>query len=126
LLKDPKLPYDLHFLAGKNGANLYVPGAEPVYIALNLQATIEEQKEVIRLLQPRMQSHGYQRYSSSLQFHPEQWDDLLTALGPSAGDTREEAEGLEKMGNIVRSLMGRNGPEALAAALAEMHAMKQQ
>jgi len=40
------------------------------------------------------------------------------------GDTPEEVAQLQKMGNLVRSMMGQNGPEALAAALAEMDAMQ--
>jgi hypothetical protein len=124
LLKDPKLPFDLRWIAGHNGVNLHVPGASPVYIALSMQATIDEQKEVLRLLQPRIASQGYQRYDSSLRFDPQQWADVLTALGPAEGDTPEEAAQLQKMGNLVRSMMGQNGPEALAAALAEMDSMK--
>jgi hypothetical protein len=64
LLTDPKLPYDLRWLVDHSGVNLYVPGAEPVYIALSVQTTIDEQKYVIHLLQQRMLSHGYQRYCS--------------------------------------------------------------
>ena len=124
LLTAPQLPYDLRWLPDHSGVNLQVPGAEPVFIALRVQTTIDEQKEVLRLLQPRIASQGYQRYDSSLRFHPQQWAELLTALGPAEGDTPEEAAQLQKMGNLVRSMMGQNGPEALAAALAEMDSMK--
>ena len=113
------MPYDLRFLAGHNGANFYVLDREVVYIALSMQATEEEQKEVVHNLLPaRMTTKGYQRYSS-LQFHPQQWDGLLTDLGPGV-----EAVELQRMGNIVRSLMGQNGPEALAAVLAEMNSLQ--
>ena len=124
LLTDPKLPYDLRWLADHSGVNLHVPGAEPVFIAMWVNTTIDEQKEVLRLLQPRIAIQGYQRYDSSLRFHLQQWDSVLTALGPAEGDTPEEAAQLQKMGNLVRSMMGQNGPEALAAALAEMDSMK--
>ena len=123
LLTDPKLPYDLRWLADHSGVNLHVPGAEPVFIAMWVNTTIDEQKVIIQLLQPRMTSRGYQRYCSSLRFDP-QWDGLLTALGPAEGDTPEEVAQLQKIGNLVRSMMGQNGPEALAAALAEMDAMQ--
>jgi len=123
LLKDPKLPFDLRWVAGHKGVNLHVPSASPVYIALSVQAVIDEQKEIIRLLQPRLASKGYQRYDSSLRFDP-RWDGVLTALGPAEGDTPEEVAQLQKLGNLVRSMIGQNGPEALAAALAEMDAMQ--
>ena len=123
LLTDPKMPYDLRWLPDHSGVNLHVPGAEPVFIALRVQTTRDEQKVIELLLHPRMASRGYQRYCSSLRFDP-RWDGVLTALGPAEGDTPEEAAQLQKMGNLVRSMMGQNGPEALAAALAEMDAMK--
>ena len=124
LLTDPKLPYDLRWLADHSGVNLHVPGAEPVFIAMTVKTTIDEQKVIIQLLQPRMTSRGYQRYCSSLRFEPQQWDGVLTALGPAEGDTPDEVAQLQKMGNLVRSMMGQNGPEALAAALVEMDAMQ--
>ena len=123
LLTDPKLPYDLRWLADHSGVNLQVPGAERVFIALRVQTTIDEQKVIIQLLQPRMRSRGYQRYDSSLRFDP-RWDGVLTALGPAEGDTPDEVAQLQKLSNLVRSMMGQNGPEALASALADMDAMQ--
>jgi len=125
LLTDKKLPFDVRWIAEHNGVNVHVPNRDPMHIALNVDATRAEQMEVMRLLVPRMRQQGYQRFASDLEFKSSEWDDVMSKLGPQDGDTTEESADLLAMTHLVRSLMGHNGPEALAIALREMNATDQ-
>lgn len=70
LLDDHKLPFDLRWAERNQGVHVCVPWRKAVFISFNVQTTQHEQEEVIRLLQPLMRTHGFERYPSTFQFKP--------------------------------------------------------